>query len=170
MWELDHKKRLRAEKLMLLNCGAGEDFWESLGLQGDQTSQSQWKTTLNIHWTDWYWSWNSSTLATWYKELTHWQRPWCWERLRTKGKEGDRAWDDWMASLTQWAWVWVNSGSWWWIGRPFMLWFMESQSWTWLSDWTQLNWCWKDWRLEKKGTTEDEMVGWHHWLNGHEFE
>ena len=102
MWELDHKKRLRAEKLMLLNCGAGEDFWESLGLQGDQTSQSQWKSTLNIHWTDWYWSWNSSTLATWYKELTHWQRPWCWERLRTKGKEGDRAWDDWMASLTQW--------------------------------------------------------------------
>ena len=40
MWELDHKKRLRTEELMVLNCGAGENFWESLGLQGDQTSQS----------------------------------------------------------------------------------------------------------------------------------
>ena len=57
---------------------------------------------LNIHWKDWYWSWNSKTLATWCGELTHWKRPWCWE--------------------------------------------------------------------EEKGTTEDEMVGWHHRLNGHEFE
>ena len=49
-------------------------------------------------------------------------------------------WDGWMASLTRWMWVWVNSGSWWWTGRPGVLWFMESQSWTWLSDWTELNW------------------------------
>ena len=58
---------------------------ESLGLQGDQTIQSQRKSTLNIYWKDWYWSWSSNTLATWYKELTHWKRPWCWERLKGGG-------------------------------------------------------------------------------------
>ena len=61
---------------------------------------------LNIHWKDWYWSWSSNTLATWYVEPTHWKTPWCWERLRAGGEGG----------------------------------------------------------------TEDEIVGWHHWLNGHELE
>ena len=50
---------------MLLNCGVGEDSWESLGMQGDQTSPSWRKSTLNIHWKDWCWSWSSNTLATW---------------------------------------------------------------------------------------------------------
>ena len=49
------------------------------------------------------------------------KRPWCWERLRAGGKGDDRGWDGWMASLTQWTWVWVNSGSWWWTGRPGVL-------------------------------------------------
>ena len=62
------------------------------------------------HWRDWCWSWNSNTLATWCKELTHWKRPWCWERLRVGGEGDDRGWDGWMASLTQWTWVWVDSG------------------------------------------------------------
>ena len=66
-------------------------------------------------------------LATWCKELTHWKRPWCWERLKVGGVGDDRGWDGWMASLTQWTWVWVNSGSWWWTGRPGMLRFMGSQ-------------------------------------------
>ena len=58
-------------------------------------------------------------LGTWSKELTHLKRLWCWERLKA-GREGDdRGWDGWMASLTQWTWVWVNSGSWWWTGRPW---------------------------------------------------
>ena len=75
------------------------------------------KSVLNIHWKDWYWSWNSSTLDTWCEELTHWKRPWCWEKL--KAGEGDhRGWDGWMASPTQWTWVWVNFRSWWWTGRP----------------------------------------------------
>ena len=56
-------------------CGVGEDSWESLGLQGDQTSQSYRKSTLNIHWQDWCWSWNSNTLAILCQELTHWKRP-----------------------------------------------------------------------------------------------
>ena len=61
---------------------------------------------------------DSNTLVSWCKELTHLKRPSCWERLRA-GKEGDgRGWGGWMASLTQWTWVWVNSGSWWWTGRP----------------------------------------------------
>ena len=64
------------------------------------------KSVLNTHWKGWCWSWNSSTLATWWEELTHWKRPWCWERLKAGGK----------------------------------------------------------------GTAEDEMAGWHHWLDGHEFE
>ena len=64
-----------------------------------------------IHWKDW--SWSSNTLATCCKELTHWKRAWCWERLKVWGEGDDRGWDGWMASPTQWTWVWVNSGSWW---------------------------------------------------------
>ena len=52
-------------------------------------------------------------LATWCKELTYLKRPWCWERLRAGGEGDDRGWDGWMASPTQWTWVWLDSGSWW---------------------------------------------------------
>ena len=62
--------------------------------------------TLNIHWKDWCWGWSCNTLVTWWGELTHWKRTWCWERLKTGGE----------------------------------------------------------------GATEDEMVGWHHQLNGYELE
>ena len=124
---------------MLLNCGVGEDSWESLGLQGDPTSPSLRKSILNIHWKDWCWSWNSNNLATWCEELTHWKRPWCWKRLRVGGEGDDRGWDGWMASLTQWTWVWVSSRSWWWTGRPGMLKSMRSQRVR--HDWaTELNW------------------------------
>ena len=104
------------EELMFMNCGAGEDSWESLGLQGDQTSQSWRKSVLNIHWKDWCWSWSSNALATWW-ELTHWKRPWCWERLNAGGEGDDRGWDGWMASPTQWTWVWASSQDWWWTGK-----------------------------------------------------
>ena len=67
-------RKLSAEKLMLLNCGVGEDSWESLGLQGDPTSPSWRRSVLNIHWEDWPWSWNSNTLVTWCEELTHWKK------------------------------------------------------------------------------------------------
>ena len=94
---------------------------------------------LNIHWKDRRWSWNFNTLATWCQEITHLKRPWCWERLRAGGEGDNRGWDDWMASLTQWTWVWVNSGSWWWTGRPGMLQSMGSQRVR--HDWTaELNW------------------------------
>ena len=74
--------------------------------------------------------------ATWYKELTLQKRPWCWERLKAGGEGDDGGWDGWIASPTQWTWVWVNSRSWWWTGKPGVLPFMGSQSRTWLSDWT----------------------------------
>ena len=96
---------------MLLNCGIGEDSWESLGLQGDPTSPFWRRSVLGVHWKDWCWSWNSNTLATWCEELTHWKRPWCWERLKLGGEGDDRKWDVWMASPTQWTLVWVSSWS-----------------------------------------------------------
>ena len=95
------------------------------------------KSVLNIHWKDWCWS--SNILGTWCEELTHQKRPWCWERLRAGGEGGHRGWDGWMASLTRWTWVWVDSGSWWWTGKPGVLQSMESQrvrhNWA-----TELNW------------------------------
>ena len=101
---------------MFLSC-VGEDSWESLGLQGDQTSQSWRKSVLNVHWKDWCWSWNSNTLVTWCEELTHWKRPCCWERLKAGGEGDDRGWDGWIASPIRWTGVWASSGSWWWTGK-----------------------------------------------------
>ena len=62
-----------------------------------------------------------------WKELTHLKRPWCWERLKVGGEGDDRGRDGWMASLTRWTWVWVNSRSWWWTGKPGVLQSMGSQ-------------------------------------------
>ena len=94
-------------------------------------------------------SWNSNTLATWCKEWTHLKRPWCWERLKAGGEGDNRGWDGWMASLTQWTWVWVNSGSWRWAGRPGVLRFMGSQR---VDTIEQLNW------TELNTTLNEEMV------------
>ena len=67
------------------------------------------------------------------------EKTWCWERLRAGGEGDNGGWDGWMTSLTQWTWVWVYSGSWWWTRSPGMLWFMRSQGVG--HDWaTELNW------------------------------
>ena len=108
---------------MLLNCGVGEDSWESFGLQGDPTSLSWRKSVLNIHWKDWCWSWNSDTLATWFEELTL-------EKTLMLGKtEGERrrGWHGRMAPPTQWTWIWASSASWWGTGKPGVLQSMGSQ-------------------------------------------
>ena len=83
-------------------------------------SSSRW-LPANTHWKDWCWSWNSNTLATWCKELTHWERYWCWERLKAGGTGDDRGWDGWMAPPTRWTRVWPSSGSWWRTGKPGVL-------------------------------------------------
>ena len=85
-------------------------------------------------------------MSTSWEELTHWKRPWCWEGLGAGGEGDDRGWDGWMASLTRWTWVWVNSRSWWWTGRPGVLQFTGSQrvghEWaTELTDWTDETGC-----------------------------
>ena len=109
MWELD---------------GEGDGEVE----QGDQTSQSLKKSILNIHWKDQCCSWSSCTLATFSnEELTHWTRPWCWERLKAKGERGLRGWDDGMASPTLWRLIWANSRRQWSIGKPGVLQSMGSQ-------------------------------------------
>ena len=123
---------------MLLNCGVGEDSWESLGLQGYSTSELQKKSVLNIHWEDWCWSWNSNTLATWCKELTH------LKRLILGKTEGGRrrGWQRmrWLDGITDsMGMSWVSSGSWWWTWKPSVLQSMESH---WIRhNWaTELNW------------------------------
>ena len=92
-----------------------------------RSNQSILKKISPEFWKDWHWSWNSNTLATWCKELTHWKRPWCWDRLKVEGEGDDRGWDGWMASLTRWTWVWASSGSWWWTENPGVLQSMGSQ-------------------------------------------
>ena len=90
-------------------------------------------------------------LATCWEELTYLKRPWWWERLKV-GREGDdRGLNGWMASPTQWTWVWVNSRSWWWTGRPGVLQSMGLQrvrhDW---ADWTELNWTEIQFNLSKQ--------------------
>ena len=80
-----------------------------------------------------------NTWTTWCEELTHWKKPWCWERLKAGGEGDDRGWDGWMASPTRWKWIWASSGSWWWTGKPGVLQSMELQRVG--HDWaTELNW------------------------------
>ena len=95
-------------------------------LYGSLTSPSYRRLVLDVHWKDWCWSWNSNTLATSCKELTHWKIPWWWEGLGAGGlgtTEDEMA--GWHHQLD--GWVWMNSGSWWWTGRPGVLRFMGSQ-------------------------------------------
>ena len=71
------------------------------------------------------------------EELTHWKRPWYWERLKVGNGGDDRGWDGWMISPTRCTWVWASSGSWWWTGKPGVL-----QSWgRRLSNWTEVSSC-----------------------------
>ena len=98
----------------------------------------------------WYWSWNSNTLATWWEKLTHWKRPWCWERLGA-GEGDDRRWDGWMASPTQRTWAWVNSGSWWWAWKPGVLQFIGSQK------------VGHDWGTELNLGYQVQKQQWHRW-------
>ena len=135
MWELDNKKGWAPDNWCLWTMAEAleKNSWEFLGQQ-DQTSLYHRQSTLNIHWKEWCWSWSSNTLTTSCKELTHWKRSQSWERLKAGGEGEDRGWDDLMESLTQWTWVWANSGRWlkdreaWCIAAHGV-----AKSWTWLS-------------------------------------
>ena len=136
MWELDCEEGWALKNLCFWNVVLEKTAESPLDCKEIQPVHP---TVPGVHWKDWCWSWNSNTLATSCAELTHWKRPWCWEGLGAGGEGDNRGWDGWMASPTRWTWVWVNSGSWWWTGRPGMLWFVGSQRVG--QDWaTELNW------------------------------
>ena len=121
MWELDNKNGQVGKKWCLWTVVLEKTLESRLDCKEIQPVNPKRKSTLNIHWKDWCWSWNSNTLATWCEEPTHWERPCCWERLRAGGEGDNRGWDGSVASLTQWTWVWANSGRWWRTGKPGML-------------------------------------------------
>ena len=140
MWELDHKERWAPKNWCFWTVVLGKTLESPLDYKEIQTVHPK----VNQSWifigrTDW--SWRSDTLTTWYEELTHWKRPWCWERLKA-GREGDnRGWDGCMASPCHgwWTWVWASSRCWWWAGKPCML--QSKGSKRVVHDWaTELNW------------------------------
>ena len=103
---------------------------------------------------------NSNTLAIWCKVLTHLKRPRCWERLKAWGEGNERGWDGWMASPTQWTWVWVSSRSWWWTGKPSVLQSMGSQRVG--HDWaTELTW--NQYNYKKREGNEIQKDGYLSW-------
>ena len=144
-WVPSSSQAPKINLVYLYNCtGFVEKTLESpLDCKEIQPVHPSRRSVLGVHWKDWCWSWNSNTLATSCEELTHWKRPWCWEGLGARGEGDDGGWDGWMASPTRWTWVWVNSGSWWWTGRPGVLRFMGSQrvrhDWATELNWTELN-------------------------------
>ena len=130
-------RKLSAKALMPLNCAVGEDSWES-PWTARRSNQSIFKEISPEYSLEGLTDAEAETPILWPPIVKNWligkdpdaMKDWRWEE---KGMTG---WDGWMASPTQWTWVWASSRSWWWTGKPGMLQSMESQSWTGL--W--LNW------------------------------
>ena len=103
------------------------------------------------------------------EELTHWKRLWCWEGLGAGGEGDDRGWDGWMGSPTRWTWVWVNSRSWWWPGRPGVLRFMGSQRvrHDWATDliWTESSCQEENFEMEAELYWTEEVLFINKWLS-----
>ena len=140
------KNWCNAKELMLLNCGVGEDSNQSIRREiSSDFSLEGLMLKLKLQYFG-HLMWRTDSL----------ERPWCWEWLKAGGEGDDRGWDGWMASLTQWTWVWANSGSWWWTGRhgcccPWCC--KESDTTEWLN-WTELmrcGWLFPSCRWENQG-------------------
>ena len=133
-------RKLSAKAFMLLNCDVGEDTWESRGLQGCQSSQSKRKKSwIFIERTDA----EAETPILWSPDAKNWllgKKPDAGKDWRQEEK-GTTGWDGWIALLSPLTWVWASSRNWWWRDKPVMLQSMKLQSWTWLSNWTELNLC-----------------------------
>ena len=125
IWELDlWSEGWALKNFMLSSCGAGEDSWESLGVQGDQTSpfegNQSWifigrtSNEVPILWPP---AANSQFMG---------KKPQRLERLKERGEEDGRGWEKEIASLTQRTWIWTNSGRQWWTGKPDMLFFLKN--------------------------------------------
>ena len=100
MWELDHEESGVLKNWCFLTVVLEKTLESPLDCKkitplhpnGNQSSIFVGRT---------WWSWSSDTLATWCEELTHWKRPWCWERLKMRGKGDDRGWDGrWLHGIT----------------------------------------------------------------------
>ena len=120
---------------MLLNYGVGEDSWESLDCR--RSHQSIPKEISPEYLLE------GLMLKLKLQYFDHlmlradsWKRPWCWERLGAGEEAGNGGRDGWMASLTEWTWIWANFKRWWRSGKPSMLQSVGSQSQTWFSDLT----------------------------------
>ena len=130
-------RRLSAEELILLNCGAGEDAWESpldckeiqrVNPKGNQSWIFIGRTDSE-----------AETPILWPPDvkIKFIARFWGWERLKARGEGGDRGWDGWMPSLTQWTWLRASSRGEKWTGKPGVLQSMGSQSRTSPNNWQQ---------------------------------
>ena len=119
MWELDHKEGWVPKNWCFWTVVLEKTFESPLDCKEIQPVNPKEKQSSIFTRRNWCWSWSANTLAIWCKELTHWKRPWCWERLKVGGEVDNRGWDGRMASLTQWTWVWASSRRWWRTGESW---------------------------------------------------
>ena len=138
-WTIKKAECFINKEFILLNCGVGEDFWESLGTARRSNQSILKEISPRCSMEGLILKLKLQYFGQLMLRAAHLKRPWCWERFRAGGEGDDRGWGDWMVSLTQWTWVGVNSGSWWWTGRPGVLRFMGS--WRVGHNWaTELSW------------------------------
>ena len=144
-------RRLSVEELMCLNCYVLEKTLESpLDCKEIQPVYSEGEQPWDFFGRN---DVKAETPVLWPPHAKSWLigKDWCWEGLGAGGEGDDRGWDGWMASRTLCSWVWVNSQSWWWTGRPGVLQFMR------------LQWVRHDWATELNWT---ELCGYSEWRNG----